>query len=149
MMLIISTKVTDRLTIIWLSLSLIIGILVSGLSWLLTITVNSIGLQEAENVTIVVWLIMVYGLCAQVSTFLTGYIIDLINIHDNKSHSELSLSFGSHDKHETTESLTTDEPSYTSKNKKRIIISVGLCIVIYIIFLLIGFLVTYFSVNEQ
>ena len=65
------------LSSIWLSLSFLFGITVTILSWLLTVTVNAISLNEPNIGVDIIWFIIVFVSCAQLSTFLTGYCADL------------------------------------------------------------------------
>ncbi len=128
MALFVSKKTNVKLSIIWTSLSVITGIISSGLSWLLTIIDNADGLDEADNFATILWLIIVFGICGQVSTFLTGYLLDLINTRNDI----LTIINGA--SHEL-------EPSIY---KKQIIISIVFCITVFIILSLFGLTVAYF-----
>lgn len=117
------TNKNDRLLKMWLTISFLCGTATTIMAWLLTVAVNSADLTESDSGVHTMWLILVIGVGIQISTFFTGYFLDMVDSNKRCAYAN---------------NINLDVDCTNDLTKKRIIISCTLAILNFIVLMIGG-----------
>lgn len=113
----------DRLLKIWLNMSFLFGLFGICLGWLLTMSVNAVGLSYSDNGVRTLWIILIITVLLQITSFFTGYFLDI---------------FDRANKYQYEDNLELSYNNSSDFTQKRICISIATALLIFMIFLIIS-----------